>query len=127
MHATTIAVDLAKSVFQVSLANKANRGIDRKRLTRSQFERFLSQHPPTFYRSELKVRISGIDRQLETIARQNDVALHLLTIPGIGVTTATAFENPADPWCALCDVAGPSVGSKDPDSLSALQHWVLAG
>jgi len=47
MHATTIAVDLAKSVFQISLANQANRVIDRKRLTRSQFERFISQYPAT--------------------------------------------------------------------------------
>ncbi len=45
MHATTIAVDLAKSVFQVSLANKADRIVDRKRFTRSQFERFIAQHP----------------------------------------------------------------------------------
>jgi len=224
MHATTIAVDLAKSVFQVSMANQAHRVIDRKRLTRSQFERFISQHPETtvvmeacatanywsqyaqahghttrllhaFYVrpyvrrnktdsadadallranqdpellpiptkqpeqqalqalhrcrqqlietrtarvnfargilaefgislprgisgignrlsarveelpevvipaltdiiaeiSELKVRIVRIDKQLEAIARQNAIAKHLLTIPGIGVTTATAM------------------------------------
>ncbi len=46
MHPTTIAVDLAKSVFQVSIANQADRIIDRKRLTRSQFERFIIQQPP---------------------------------------------------------------------------------
>ncbi len=46
MNATTIAVDLAKSVFQISIANSANRIVDRKRLTRSQFERFLAQHAP---------------------------------------------------------------------------------
>jgi transposase len=224
MHATTIAVDLAKSVFQVSLANQANRVIDRKRLTRSQFERFISQYPATtiimeacatanywsqyaqahghstkllhafyvrpyvrrnktdaadadallrasrdpellpiptkqpeqqalqslhrcrqqlietrtarvnFVRGvlaefgislprgvsgignklsarveelpvvvtptlidiineigELKVRINGIDKQLEVIAKHNDIAMHLLTIPGIGVITATAM------------------------------------
>ena len=224
MHATTIAVDLAKSVFQVSLANQANRVIDRKRLTRSQFERFISQYPATtivmeacatanywsqfaqtyghttrllhafyvrpyvrrnktdaadadallranrdpellpiptkqpaqqalqslhrcrqqlietrtarinFVRgvlaefgislprgvsgignklsarieelptmvtptliefiteiSELKTRILRIDKQLESIAKQSDVAMHLLTIPGIGMTTATAM------------------------------------
>ncbi len=224
MHATTIAVDLAKSVFQVSMANQANKVIDRKRLTRSQFERFIAQHPATnvimeacatanywsqyaqthghttkllhaFYVrpyvrrnktdsadadallranldpellpiptkqpeqqalqslhrcrqqlietrtarvnfargvlaefgislprgvggicnrlsgrveelpevviptlkdiiaeiSELKVRILRIDKQLEAIAKQSDVAIHLLTIPGIGVTTATAM------------------------------------
>lgn len=47
MHATTIAVDLAKSVFQVSVANQAQRITDRKRLTKTQFQRFLMQHPPT--------------------------------------------------------------------------------
>ncbi len=305
MHATTIAVDLAKSVFQVSLANQANRVIDRKRLTRSQFERFISQYPPTnvimeacatanywsqyaqahghstkllhafyvrpyvrrnktdaadadallranrdpellpiptkqpeqqalqslhrcrqqlietrtarinFVRgvlaefgislprgvsgignklsarveelptmvtpsliefiteiSELKIRISRIDKQLEIIARQNDVALHLLTIPGIGVTTATAMvgcvpdihlfkkARQFSAWLGITPREHSSgskrklgaiskqgnnylrtllihgarsamlqahrLAAKDPDSLSELQHWVLA-
>jgi transposase len=47
MHATTIAVDLAKSVFQVSIANQAQRITDRKRLTKPQFQRFLAQQPPS--------------------------------------------------------------------------------
>lgn len=47
MHATTIAVDLAKSVFQLSIANQHHKIIDRKRLTRSQFERFIVQQPKT--------------------------------------------------------------------------------
>ncbi len=47
MHPTTIAVDLAKSVFQLSIANQANRIVERKRLTRSQFESFISQQEPT--------------------------------------------------------------------------------
>ena len=42
MHATTVAVDLAKDVFQVALANRAGRIIDRQRLTRRQFERLLN-------------------------------------------------------------------------------------
>ena len=41
MDATTVAVDLAKDVFQVALANRAGRILDRQRLTRRQFERFL--------------------------------------------------------------------------------------
>ncbi len=45
MYATTIAVDLAKSVFQVSIANRIGKITDRKRLTRSQFERLLATHP----------------------------------------------------------------------------------
>ena len=47
MHATTIAVDLAKSVFQVSMANPAGKIIERKRLTRTQFERLIVTHPRT--------------------------------------------------------------------------------
>lgn len=38
MDATTVAVDLAKDIFEVALANRAHRIIDRKRLTRRQFE-----------------------------------------------------------------------------------------
>ncbi len=41
MDATTVAVDLAKEIFEVAVANRAGRVIDRKRLTRRQFERFL--------------------------------------------------------------------------------------
>jgi transposase len=41
MDATTVAVDRAKDVFQVALANRAGRIIERQRLTRRQFERFL--------------------------------------------------------------------------------------
>jgi transposase len=45
MDATTIAVDLAKSVFELALANAAWRIIGRRRLTRPQFERFLATQP----------------------------------------------------------------------------------
>ncbi len=46
MNATTIGVDLSKSVFQLSLSNSAGRVIERKRLSRAQYERFLVQQPP---------------------------------------------------------------------------------
>jgi transposase len=45
MNTTTIGVDIAKSVFQLSLANGAGRVIERKRLSRAQFQRFLAQQP----------------------------------------------------------------------------------
>ena len=45
MNTTTIGVDLAKSVFQLSMANQANKIVDRKRLTRSQFQKFLMLQP----------------------------------------------------------------------------------
>jgi transposase len=46
MNATTIGVDLSKSVFQLSLSNSAGRVVERKRLSRAQYERFLVQQPP---------------------------------------------------------------------------------
>ena len=45
MDATTVAVDLAKDIFEVALANRAGRIIERKRLTRRQFERFIDGLP----------------------------------------------------------------------------------
>jgi transposase len=46
MDATTVAVDLAKDVFEVALANRAGRIFERKRLTRPQFERFIEGLTP---------------------------------------------------------------------------------
>ena len=40
MNATTVAVDLAKSVFQLAVADSTWRVIETQRLTRSQFERW---------------------------------------------------------------------------------------
>jgi hypothetical protein len=40
MHATTVAVDLAKSVFQIAVADEQWRVVETQRLTRSQFERW---------------------------------------------------------------------------------------
>ncbi|MCX7063239.1 MAG: IS110 family transposase [Proteobacteria bacterium] len=45
MNATSIGVDLSKSVFQVSLANAAGRVIEQKRLSRAQYQRFLAEQP----------------------------------------------------------------------------------
>jgi transposase len=46
MDATTVAVDLAKDVFEVAVANQAGRIVERKRLTRRQFERFIDALSP---------------------------------------------------------------------------------
>ncbi len=40
MNATTVAVDLAKNVFELAVADGHWRVIERHRLTRSQFERW---------------------------------------------------------------------------------------
>ena len=40
MHATTVAVDLAKSVFQIAVADEHWHIVETQRLTRTQFERW---------------------------------------------------------------------------------------
>jgi transposase len=47
MNSTTIAVDLAKSVFQLSVANERGHILERHSFTRRQFERFLGTQPQT--------------------------------------------------------------------------------
>jgi transposase len=47
MDATTVAVDLAKSVFELAIANAQWRIIERQRLNRAQFARFLFETPAT--------------------------------------------------------------------------------
>ena len=42
MHATTAAIDLAKNVFQVAIADADNRVMQQHRLSRAQFERFFA-------------------------------------------------------------------------------------
>ena len=46
MDGTTVAVDLAKTVFEVAVANERGQIIDRKRLGRAQFARFLETQSP---------------------------------------------------------------------------------
>jgi len=42
MHATTVAVDLAKSVFQIAVADEHWHIVETQRLTRTQFERWFA-------------------------------------------------------------------------------------
>lgn len=46
MHASTVAVDLAKEVFELAFADAQGRVIGRKRLSRKAFARALEQQPP---------------------------------------------------------------------------------
>jgi hypothetical protein len=43
MHATTIAVDLAKSVFELAVSKRPGKVEVRRRLSRGQFSRFLAE------------------------------------------------------------------------------------
>jgi hypothetical protein len=46
MAISIVGVDLSKSVFQLSIADSKHHVVDRKRLSRAQFHRFLAQTGP---------------------------------------------------------------------------------
>lgn len=46
MHVTTVAVDLAKEVFELAFCDSHCRVVERKRLTRRSFARAFEQRPP---------------------------------------------------------------------------------
>ncbi len=46
MHATTVAIDLAKEVFELAFADTAGRILERKRLTRRAFSRVMDNRLP---------------------------------------------------------------------------------
>lgn len=46
MHASTVAIDLAKEVFELAFADARGRVIERKRLSRKAFARVMEQRPP---------------------------------------------------------------------------------
>jgi transposase len=46
MHATTVAIDLAKDVFEIAIARRSGTVEERRRLSRRQFQRFVTQLEP---------------------------------------------------------------------------------
>lgn len=46
MHATTVAIDLAKEVFELAFTDAQGRVLERKRLSRKAFARVMEQRPP---------------------------------------------------------------------------------
>ena len=46
MNATTVAVDLAKTVFELAISDEQGRLVERKRLSREGFARFFVNRPP---------------------------------------------------------------------------------
>ena len=87
MHATTIAVDLAKSAFQVPIANQAQGMTERKRLTMPLFKRFLAQQPLT----RVVLEACATAHYWAQFARNDPVIIRLMRVSGVGDTTATAL------------------------------------
>jgi len=77
MDATTVAVDLAKDIFEVALANRAGRIIDRRRLTRRQFERFVDGVPT---QTEVIMEACGTAHYWGRRCQARDLVVRLLPV-----------------------------------------------
>src|SRR5205807_7439369 len=77
MDATSVAVDLAKDVFEIAVANRAGRIIERKRLTRRQFERFVDTLPAGV---EVIMEGCGTAHYWGRRCRARDVSVRLLPV-----------------------------------------------
>jgi transposase len=74
MHATTVAVDLAKTVFELAIANAQWHIIARQRLNRRQFARFLAHEPAT----HVVMEACGTAHYWGRVAQQHGHAVTLL-------------------------------------------------
>ena len=70
MHATTVGVDLAKSVFEVAVANEGYRVVRRTRLSRARFEQFCAQQPASVFVMEACGSAHHWGRRLSALGHQ---------------------------------------------------------
>jgi hypothetical protein len=75
MNATTAAIDLAKNVFQVALADETSRVLEQHRLTRSQFERFFDNRSPTSLSSETLLEFVELMQLSDQPGVEHDLAV----------------------------------------------------
>jgi transposase len=70
MHPTTIAVDLAKSVFQIAVSRQPGKVAESHRLTRSKFLRFFAEHQPALVLLEACGTAHFWGRKLQELGHQ---------------------------------------------------------
>jgi transposase len=129
MNATTIGVDVSKSVFQLSLANQAGRVVERRRLSRQQYERFLAEQPP----AEIVMEACGTAHHWARTAREHGHGPYLLHAQYVRPYVRRNKTDAADADALLrarrdSDLKPVPVKSVDQQALQGLhrirQQWV---
>ena len=102
-----LGIDLAKQSFQLHGVDDQGHVVLRRKLSRNQLTAFIANLPPCLIGLEacggahfnelyeefvhLDKRIESTEKKLEALCAQNEDCQRLLTIPGIGLLTATAL------------------------------------
>lgn len=93
MDATTIAVDLAKNVFEIAEADREHRIVARRRLTRVQFERFLRTVAP---RTEIVMEACGTAQYWGRVCQDLQLVATLLPVQYVGAYVRRNKSDRAD-------------------------------
>ena len=121
MDATTIAVDLAKNVFEIAEANREHRIIARRRLTRAQFERFLRAVPP---QTEIVMEACGTAQYWGRICR--DARLVPILLP-VQYVRAYVRRNKSDRADAEALLEARRCGAILPVPIKSAEQQALQG
>jgi len=82
MAISIVGFDLSKSVFQLSLADAKHHVVDRKRLSRAQFHRFLAQTEPVRLVMEACGTSHYWGRTAQSLGQRSSYGSDKLILPG---------------------------------------------
>jgi transposase len=120
MHATTVAVDLAKMVFELAFANAAWRLVARQRLNRRQFAPWLAQTPAT----HVVMEACGTAHYWGRVAQQQG---HTVTLLPAGYVRPYVRRNKTDHADAVALLEAVRSGEIPPVPVKTVAQQALVG
>ena len=123
MNATTAAIDLAKNVFQVALADSKGRVLEQHRLTRAQFERFFDNRSV----SRMIMEACGSAHHWARVFGARGIEVSLLPAMYVRAYVRRSKTDAADALALLeaarcADIVAVKVKSVEQQSLQALHR-----
>jgi len=123
MNATTAAIDLAKNVFQVALADSNGRVLEQHRLTRAQFERFFDNRSV----SRMIMEACGSAHHWARVFGARGIEVSLLPAMYVRAYVRRSKTDAADALALLeaarcADIVAVKVKSVEQQSLQALHR-----
>ena len=123
MNATTAAIDLAKNVFQVALADSNGRVLEQHRLTRAQFERFFDNRSV----SRMIMEACGSAHHWARVFGARGIEVTLLPAMYVRAYVRRSKTDAADALALLeaarcADIVAVKVKSVEQQSLQALHR-----
>lgn len=120
MHATTVAVDVAKTVFELAGANAAWRIVTRRRVNRAEFARFLATEPGV----HVVMEACGMAHYWGRVAQQHG---HRVTLLPAGYVRPYVRRNKTDRTDAEALLEALRSGEIPPVAVKTVDQQALVG